>query len=580
MNSFKISNTRHPYWPSVIHHLTVLLDLIASIPTTPTPEEVLTGCAEKLVNIFGADSCALSRWQPAQANLIVIADFVSAQAPPAAKSVSSNAGAVYPLDHFPASRQVLLSQTAVCLGVDDLTADDPDPEKNFLKALHWHSVLIVPMLADHQAIGLLTLYATSKGWGHFTAEQQALCQALANQIGLALDQAHLRQAAEEGRWQTELMQVISRVLSSETDTQRIWRSFVNFAYRLVNAQFAYVAWPAETGFHTMAGSGPEDPTLLPALPPTLLHQATKRPYYVPDIRQDPDLAPLRATLEAYGWRALVVVPLLSHDQLWGLLVVYADQVEAFSPNDIAGLMSLASQAAVALQNARLVEALEQQRAALHQVSLRLVQAQEAERRRIARELHDELGQLLTALKLNLEAGRQALLPEAPAKLKTSLQEASSLAIQTMESARNLSLELHPAILDDLGLIAALRWEIDRYKQRTGQSICFEAADLADDLGPEVTITIYRVVIEAMTNIARHAQAREIFISLVVEGPQIVIQIEDDGIGFEVAPEIQGLKKRPSLGLVSMRERAELLGGQLRLISAPGRGTKVCMHLPL
>ena len=263
-----------------------------------------------------------------------------------------------------------------------------------------------------------------------------------------------------------------------------------------------------------------------------------------------------------------------------VLIAFVDQPDFFKPNDVAALMSLASQTAVAIQNARLFEELETQREKLHQVSLRLAKAQEEERRRISRELHDQLGQTLTALKINLDVSYRILPPDSPEQLQISIREASTLAKQTLESARNLSLELHPAMLDDLGLVAALRWEIDRYEQRMGQTVQFEANLKDTVLLPELKITIYRIVIEALTNAARHAQANEMSVQLRLEDQQVKISIEDNGVGFDAEALARTPTKRQSLGLVSMRERAELLGGALHVRSMPGKGTRVKAQIPI
>jgi two-component system sensor histidine kinase UhpB len=176
--------------------------------------------------------------------------------------------------------------------------------------------------------------------------------------------------------------------------------------------------------------------------------------------------------------------------------------------------------------------------------------------------------------------RRALPDDVPSKLSQSVQDASTLAMQTLETARNMSLALHPALLDDLGLIAALRWEIDRFEQRTGQAILFKT-DLADiELQPELEITIYRIVIEALTNIARHAQASDIEVSLQLEIQQIALKVEDNGVGFDAENWFNSPGERQSLGLVSMRERAELLGGSLEIISSLGQGTTVRGTLPV
>ena len=278
--------------------------------------------------------------------------------------------------------------------------------------------------------------------------------------------------------------------------------------------------------------------------------------------------------------SVVAVPLLAHNKPVGVLAAIAQPPDFFGATDIATLMSLSSQAAVAIQNANLFTELEAQRETLRQVSLRLVNAQEEERRRISRELHDELGQALTALKINLDLARRALPDDAPARLQQSIHEAGSLAVQTLDTARNMSLSLHPAMLDDLGLVAALRWDIDRYEQRTGQTVFLEAALGEVNLQPELQITVYRIITESLTNAARHAQASDIWVNLGIENEQVCLTVKDNGIGFDAEKWQDSPGERQSLGLISMQERAELLGGSFTITSSPGQGTTINSRFPL
>lgn len=219
-----------------------------------------------------------------------------------------------------------------------------------------------------------------------------------------------------------------------------------------------------------------------------------------------------------------------------------------------------------------------QRKVMRRLSRQLINAQEEERRQLSRELHDGFGQMLMAIKLNLDLARRAAPPQN--KLHHCLNEATGLATQVQEMARNLSLELHPAILEDLGLIAALHCEIDRYEQRTGQAVHFEATLPEAALPTEINITIYRVVIEALTNVARHADAYQVWVRLNLQDDQIHLQIEDDGLGFEVQTPLDAPRHRKSLGLVSIKERVEILDGDFQLISHRHVGTLIDVVLPL
>ena len=568
--------------------IATLLEIISSISSTLALDKILAEVTEKTARIVDADGCAISEWNHEIDHVVLLANYVSPQARVPHTSLG-DIGAVYPLAHYPATARVLNQHISLIVYVDDPTADEA--EKELLRAFQWYGVLMVPMLYKDQAIGLMEVYLDDRRHHQFVEEDVTLCQALANQAAVAIENARLYQEAEDGRLHAEAIQVIGRALASELDYQRIVRNVADFAYRVVGAQFVYVTTPEDGEFRLVAVAGRDEgyggladhggaqAGLLVKGP---LNRAVlgKTPVIVADIQRDPSLAAWQAEAEARRVRSMAAVPLLSHDRVMGVLAAYAQQPNFFDRDSIAILMALASQAAVAIQNARLFAELEAQREALRQVSLRLVNAQEEERRRISRELHDELGQGLTALKINLDVARRALSADAPLKLRRSIDEATSLAVQTLETARNLSLELRPTMLDDLGLVSALRWEIDRYEQRTGQEVCFEADLAGQALRPEIEITLYRIVIEALTNVARHAHASHINVHLRLENRQVLAGVEDDGVGFDAASWFGSPAERHSMGLVSMRERAGLLGGQFEVISQPGQGTQVHVQLPI
>lgn len=213
---------------------------------------------------------------------------------------------------------------------------------------------------------------------------------------------------------------------------------------------------------------------------------------------------------------------------------------------------------------------------LRGLSRQVLAAQEEERRRLALELHDELGQALTAIKINLQAqGR--FTGQSPAELNV---ENIRIVDEALQQVRGLALALRPAMLDDLGLAAALHWIAGQTSARSGFSVKFRAERMAVRLAPEIETACYRIVQEALTNIARHAQATAVNIDLESDGDDLVLRVKDDGCGFDVVAVNVRTAGGGSVGMLGMRERATLLGGRLDIESMPGQGCTVRMRCPL
>jgi PAS domain S-box-containing protein len=282
------------------------------------------------------------------------------------------------------------------------------------------------------------------------------------------------------------------------------------------------------------------------------------------------LAELMTTLVRPG--QAICAPLSVGGKLHGLLMVFGRDLQE---PDLMAVTAFANQATIAVENAWLLQTTTKHKEDLQRLSKQLLDAQEAERKRISRELHDELGQALTVIGMNLEELAKTLPSEGSPQLKERLAETTGLADETLEQVREMALGLRPSLLDDLGLVPALRWYCNRLTQRLTIEISFEAVDCKDRLPTQVETALYRIVQEALTNITRHAQASRVHVRLECRGPTIVTTIEDDGQGFD--PET--VASRGGVGLLGIRERAALLGGSLSIKSQPGQGTRLTLHIP-
>lgn len=233
-----------------------------------------------------------------------------------------------------------------------------------------------------------------------------------------------------------------------------------------------------------------------------------------------------------------------------------------------------------VEKARLFEAVTQQREQLRTLTARLTEIQETERKELARELHDEMGQSLTAISMNLAAITQELSKECGLPVRDRLAEAKLLTDQTLDQIREISLNLRPSMLDDLGLAPTLRWYMNRYAARTGLETEFKVLNLPERLAPEVETALYRITQEGLTNVARHAQARKVSIRLEQFGKMVQVVIQDDGRGFDVDAVLYRKLPDHGAGLLGIRERATLLGGDFDIQAQPGHGARLSIVIPL
>jgi signal transduction histidine kinase len=209
---------------------------------------------------------------------------------------------------------------------------------------------------------------------------------------------------------------------------------------------------------------------------------------------------------------------------------------------------------------------------LERLSSRLVDVQEAERRSISRELHDEVGQSLGALLVDL-GSLSTNLPEDPIRIKERLDNMKSIAERTVGAVRDIALLLRPSMLDDLGLVAALEWQGREVSRRSEMEVTVESENVSEALPDEFKICVYRLVQEALNNAVRHARARNAKVRVVQHRSRIAVEVGDDGRGFQ--PE-----RARGLGILGMEERIKRLGGTLTVDSAPGRGACIKAELPL
>jgi PAS domain S-box-containing protein len=271
------------------------------------------------------------------------------------------------------------------------------------------------------------------------------------------------------------------------------------------------------------------------------------------------------------------VPMQAHGRMVGLCTIESSGVGCFTSEQLGWAEVLTAQATIAIQNARLFDEVQHSQQRLQTLSHKLIQAQETERRHLARELHDEIGQVLIALQMNLRTASQGRLD---AKQRARLLDSATLIERLIQQVRSLSRELRPPLLDDLGLVPALNWHLDQVATRSALQVKL-STQLADErLPPDIELSVFRIVQEALTNIVKHADATRVHVDLRHEHEALEVTVIDNGVGFELDAARLRAVGGASLGLINMQERALLANGTIELISAPEAGTCVRAHFKL
>lgn len=278
-----------------------------------------------------------------------------------------------------------------------------------------------------------------------------------------------------------------------------------------------------------------------------------------------------------GADKIISAPLKIKGRVQGLLVVLGDTL---AEADILAIDAFANQVSIALDTARALAEVRAAHEGMRRLTRQIVSVQEEERKRIAQELHDALGQTLTAISFDLAAIDAALSPEQKDAVAEALAEAQALTDYLDERVGAMALDLRPAMLDDLGLAATLSWYVNNFVRRHTLSVTMETRGLETRLPPELETALYRVIQEALTNVSKYAHATAIRIAVARAGDQVTAAIEDNGDGFVLEEVTRREDAARGLGLLGMQERVAALGGAFVIVTAPGQGTRLHIEIPL
>ena len=373
----------------------------------------------------------------------------------------------------------------------------------------------------------------------------------------------------------EIEEALREIVTTAADTLRVERAGV-WLLSEDSTRLRGVCLYGRTngGFYSGADIGVD------AFPEYLNSVLSTRTLAIEDNRLDPRTRELVALDSLAGIRSMLDAPFYIGGRLAGVFTMHHTEPREWSlpaRNFVASMTDLVSRAFEAVERRKAEEKLHRAYEQLRHLARRLEAAKEDERRDIARELHDELGQSVTAIVIGLHL---VTLDDREGRHAARLKETVALAEKLITRVRTISLNLRPPLLDELGLVTALRGFLESQGQQSGLAIDFDADGVDQKLASELQVGAFRIVQECLTNIARHAAATKVGVRIAAEGEQLVIEVRDDGRGFDVAATLAAAARGRHLGLLGMQERITVLGGQVEFDSAAGTGTRILARLPL
>ncbi len=480
----------------------------------------------------------------------------------------------FPLDLMPRVQAVAANSKPLL--IEDTAFDS---EWSSIPGLEWvRSFVLAPLVEDDRTIGFLATLSDQPGF--FGSDMSDFLVTFATYAAVAIHHANIYRGEHLARQTAETMSSASLALTQTLELQTVLEVLLNYLHRLVPFSVGSVSLLESESLlvlrsHVQFEEATPIQSVIPAEIDLLDHP---RCWMLLENQQS---ALARNRTEASAWipglpqgveLSWVTLPIAAGGRVLGFCCLEKHEPDAFTLEHARLAEAVVGQAAVAVQNAWLFQQVRAGHDRLRSLSHRLVEVQEGERIHIARELHDEAGQMLASLMLGLKRLEQQA--HDPLAIVGVVQELRQVATTVQENLNRLASDLRPASLDHLGLVAALNTFINKMRDQDGIEAQFKAVGWTRERLPaEVEVSIYRIAQEALTNVVRHARATQVDVLLHKAEASITLMVEDNGIGFD--PEISSAQ----LGLVGMRERCEMLGGSLVVESDPGHRTTLVAEIP-
>ncbi|MBI3962064.1 MAG: GAF domain-containing sensor histidine kinase [Deinococcus sp.] len=454
------------------------------------------------------------------------------------------------------------------------------------------AALTAPLFAKGEYLGCLHL-ENSHDQHAFDSVSPELVLAFAEQVSLSIRHAwlyqerqHAHQREQKRRQALAALYTVASMVNRSLNLTEVLTATLDTVMQLFRVEFGEVLLldgasgdlyaAAQRGVAPVGAPGQPSMRLGEGIPGQVV--ASGKPIQVPDVLADPRFV-RSAEARALGYRSMLAIPLRAQERTVGTLDLLSRSPQAYSPDDLQALLSIGEQIGTAIEHIQHYQELRAQKAELAQYASRITQAQEDERQRVARDLHDDTVQRLIVLSRGLDECQEQL-PRSPRSAVNTLERLRRELGEIIVSVRRFSRDLRPAVLDDLGLVPALDLLVNEYNTGNKGQATLLVGSNTRRLAPEAELALFRIAQEALTNVGKHAQASEVKVTLELGDGEVHLMVADNGQGFDPAHRRPGPVAGTQVGLAGMRERASLIGGTLEVLSRPGEGTKIVAHVPV
>jgi len=577
----------------------MMFELAQMLTSTRNLDQLLKSAAKKVVQLLGTERASVVLADPGGRTVTIRAVY-----PQTSEQNRRALGHTFAPDVYPHEWKRLIADNKPLVVSDMSALPKGSSAAKYFRSRGFKSTVAMPLMSRGKILGFLTA-STIRETHQYTQEEIKLLRAISDPVAVAIENYQLLEdlrqrygqieeqatTLKKQTWEKDILLRISQALSKAMSPDQVSRVaseevgaamgadrcavllagpdretlevralfFKNHpgARRIIGRKF-----PAGESRHLKESIG-KGKTLV-------LH----RPGRLPDIGRAK-----RYWLEA-GIKSTLAAGMFFGRTLVGVLSIsFINEDRTFTRDESKLIQSVANQIAIAVENARLLEEVEKQGKNVRRLAAELMNAEENARKNIAQELHDHEGQMLLAMKMNLDRMQRDLSarPDHPEATVELLADTRELLAQTIEEIRTLTFELRPPVLEDFGLVPALKWLLNRFARRSGIQFSLSTKGKERRYSKEIEVALFRIAQEAVANASKHARATEVSVLVSHQASNILMSVRDNGIGFDAEKMMSS--PRGGMGLLNIKERVSLLGGKLEIASRPRKGTTLNINIP-